>query len=169
MTNAEKFRAAYEAALTYYVLKKPEDYDYHVGGVPVVVAKMMPAYAAGSATPGPAMRRAAKACGIPATLVAVRAFLNAREPLNASKWLGQEVYRAASAAHLSMMRSSATVGVTLELWLYYKRGELRFAPDKPEGFELGCPERAPTHLTAEQFVAWTLARSTRLPCLPEEQ
>jgi hypothetical protein len=166
--NTERFRKAYEEALAHYVLTKPEDYDYHVGDVPRVVDKMVPSYAKGEASPSPAMRRAAKACGIPGTLSAVRAFLTAPESIDVSKWLGGEVYRAASAAHLSMMRSAATVGITLELYLYYKHGELRFAADKPEGFELACPERAPTHLTAEQFVAWTRARSMRLPCLPEE-
>lgn len=76
-TNVEKFTAAYTEALTYYVKKNPDDYGYTVDGVPKVVAKMIPAYANGTASSGPAMKRAATKCGINPTLSAVRAFLNA--------------------------------------------------------------------------------------------
>jgi hypothetical protein len=76
MTNTERFAAAYTEALTHYVTTKPDDYAYTVDGVPQVVAKMIPAYAKGNASTGPAMKRAAKACGISPTLTAVRAFLN---------------------------------------------------------------------------------------------
>lgn len=76
MTNTERFTVAYTEALTHYVTTKPDDYDYKVDGVPQVVAKMIPAYATGGASTGPAMKRAAKACGIKPTLTAVREYLN---------------------------------------------------------------------------------------------
>lgn len=76
MTNTERFTAAYTEALTHYVTTKPDDYGYKVDGVPKVVAKMVPAYAKGDGNIGPAMKRAAKACGIKPTLTAVRLFLN---------------------------------------------------------------------------------------------
>jgi len=76
MTNTERFIEAYTKALAYYVAKNPTDYAYTVEDVPRVVAKMVPAYAKGSACTGPAMKRAARALGINPTLRDVKAFLS---------------------------------------------------------------------------------------------
>lgn len=53
------------------------------------------------------------------------------------------------------------------LYLYFKRGDLRFAHEAPgEEWELGCGERMPLNLTQEQLTGWVHTRSTRLSCLP---
>jgi hypothetical protein len=73
MSNKEKFRVAYTAALTYQHGKHPEKYAFPAEELPIVVE----AYARGSGNPGPAVKAAAKALGIPPTLKAVREFLQA--------------------------------------------------------------------------------------------
>lgn len=74
--NVAKFTAAYTEALAHFVVNNPDDYGYTVADVSRVVAKMVPAYANGTASSGPAMKKAAKACGISPSLSAVKAFLN---------------------------------------------------------------------------------------------
>ena len=74
--RVEEFTAAYGEALTYYVTKNPSDYGYGVDKVPVVVAKMVPAYVTGTASIGPAMKRAMKALGIPGGVKNLRVWLN---------------------------------------------------------------------------------------------
>lgn len=75
-TNTDRFTAAYTEALEALVRKHPEDYHYTVEGVPKVVAKMVPAYKAGMANIGPAMKAAARKLGIKPTLSDVRNYLN---------------------------------------------------------------------------------------------
>lgn len=70
------FTEAYTEALTYYVTKNPADYGYGVDKVPTVVAKMVPAYAAGTANIGPAMHRAMRKLGIPGGVRNLRTWLN---------------------------------------------------------------------------------------------
>ena len=79
-------------------------------------------------------------------------------------WFTEEVARCARAAHAVLMQS----GGLDELWLYFRRGSLVFAADKPDGYELGCAERCPRHLEVGQLIAWTHKRARRLGCLPEE-
>lgn len=79
------------------------------------------------------------------------------------KWFQEATRAAASDAHDTLMRS----GGLEELYLYFTRGAIRFAEEKPEGYELAAPERCPRHLTKEQLILWTRERCKRLPCLPE--
>jgi len=76
MTNKERFTQAYDAALRDAVKSNPDEYAYLESEVPGVVAKMVPAFATGNASIGPASRAAARACGIKPTLSAIKTFLN---------------------------------------------------------------------------------------------
>lgn len=60
--------------------------------------------------------------------------------------------------------------VWASLYLWYRRGALAVAPEKPigEGWELAIGERIPVSQTAEQCKFWIYNRSTRLCVLPEE-
>ena len=82
-------------------------------------------------------------------------------------WFNGEVARAGRGAWEELMRAYAGGPGSTELWLYFKRGELRFANACPEGFQLGCAERLPGDMTVAQTIAWTHQRATRLECLPE--
>jgi hypothetical protein len=79
-------------------------------------------------------------------------------------WCDAEAEKAARAAFQVLMETGGFGG----LFLYFRRGSLVFAPDAPEGYELGTGERCPIHLEVGQLVAWTIARARRLPCLPVE-
>jgi len=84
-----------------------------------------------------------------------------------SQWFIGECSRAAKAGHARMMSAG---GVADGLYLYYRPGELALlASDVPhEGYELGCSERVPGHLTLEQLTGWVHQRATRLGCLPSD-
>ncbi len=75
MTNVERFRSAYLVALAHEVETNPDDYLYTVDKVPTVVEKMIPAFAKGEASIGPACKKAARACGIKTTIGAIKTFL----------------------------------------------------------------------------------------------
>lgn len=76
MATAQDFASEYEIALKKAVEKNPEEYLYGVDKVPEVAAKMIAAFKAGHANIGPAMRSAARKCGIKPTLSAVKQLLN---------------------------------------------------------------------------------------------
>lgn len=77
MTNAERFLAAYLPQLAERVATDP-DYDWpdkSLENVARVAAKMTASLAAGTASLGPAVKSAARACGIKPTAAALRTFL----------------------------------------------------------------------------------------------
>lgn len=77
MSNIEKFRAAYTETLAAAVEKHPDEYFYPVSEVPRVVEKMIAALKVGQANNGPAIKAAARKCGIKPTQRDIKAFLNA--------------------------------------------------------------------------------------------
>lgn len=54
------------------------------------------------------------------------------------------------------------------LYLYFRRGQLTVAEDKPAGFELGTGQRLSPMATLDGTTAWIYAQAFKLPCLPEE-
>ena len=76
MTNYERFTSVYTEKLTDAVREHPDDYFYPESEVPRVVVKMVASLARGEARIGPAVKRAARACGIEATAKAIREFLS---------------------------------------------------------------------------------------------
>lgn len=58
------------------------------------------------------------------------------------------------------------VSGSISLYLYFKQGRIEFAENRPEGFELGSPERMPTRVEFSPLVQWAYERARRLPCLP---
>lgn len=73
--NVEQFKTAYLAMLKAAVEKNPQDFVYGPEGVPACVEKMLPALARGGALVGPAVKAAARKCGIKPTAKAIKAFL----------------------------------------------------------------------------------------------
>jgi hypothetical protein len=73
--KTDEFRAAYHAALMEQYNKHPEEYAYPAELIPSVVDKMMRAFAAGSASIGPAAKKAARVVGIKPTIKAIKEFL----------------------------------------------------------------------------------------------
>lgn len=77
MTNRERFREAYDAALRDEHARNPGDYAYPAEKISEVVDKMVAAHGdRQGANIGPSAKRAAKACGIKATYKAIYEFLN---------------------------------------------------------------------------------------------
>jgi len=78
-SNAQRFAEVYAVKLAEAIVRHPEDYAYEATpeAIAAVVAKMVPAYATGSASDGPAVKATARALGLKPSLGAVKAFLNA--------------------------------------------------------------------------------------------
>ena len=53
-------------------------------------------------------------------------------------------------------------------YLFYRRGGLCAAPDRPEGWTLGETEHIPRSLDQPQLTQWIWERAWYLPCLPKE-
>lgn len=85
-----------------------------------------------------------------------------------ANWFVLEVGRVARLAHAELMRAYAGGPGSTELYLWFKRGALAVAADKPEGFELGHAERLPTDRTEHQLYGWIHDKAARLACLPSE-
>jgi len=79
-----------------------------------------------------------------------------------------ETARVAREAHAAMMLAGREAR-SLTLYLWYTPMKLWVAEDKPaDNAELGCNERLPGHLTADQLCAWLASRTARIPYLTEE-
>lgn len=83
---------------------------------------------------------------------------------DALQCLAEESARVAREAFSSIVRNP------VEHYLYYKPMglELAVAPDAPQGFELGHPQRVPPNLTVDQMAQWIEERAGRLPVLSGE-
>ena len=80
------------------------------------------------------------------------------------QWFHNECARCAREAWEAMMRDPGGA----RLYLYFRRGALVPATDRPDGCELGCKEPIPEDRTAVQLTIWIRDRATRLPFLPAE-
>lgn len=78
-------------------------------------------------------------------------------------WLQSEVETAVAEVWMRWARE----GSAEREFLWFRRGALRIAAEKPEGYELGDGAALPSHVVRSALIGWVLERARRLPCLPE--
>lgn len=84
--------------------------------------------------------------------------------VKADDWLLREVERLVDEAWIRWARDGAAIA----LYVWFRRGSIVAAEDKPAGYELAFAEKLPTHLERAGCHDWVYRRMRSLPCLPEE-
>lgn len=77
-------------------------------------------------------------------------------------WYEEKITAVASAAFAEMMREPWR-----RQYVWFTRGDLVAAPDRPPGMEIATPEPIPSDRTREAVRAWIWEKCRRVECLPE--
>lgn len=85
--------------------------------------------------------------------------MNATQPIY--QWLEDQARNCAD-----QFREQASPLVAL--YLFYKRGELRIAADKPDGFKIATGQRIPPGSERYDVIQFVLRNCQLIPCLPDE-
>ena len=84
--------------------------------------------------------------------------------VNSDHWLSMEVEREVDALWVWWQQNGSA-----DPWhVWFRRGGVRIAMDKPEGYELAFGERVPSNVEKPRLYDWVHRKLWRVPCLPEE-